>query len=74
VTDFSFTPEQKQTIVQRAQACCEYCISQLKFSPDTQMIGITPTGRATIERLNLNREGVVNLRAVLSLINWHPPF
>lgn len=141
MADFSLTPEQKQTIVQRAQACCEYCISQVKFSPDpfsiehiipkskggadhldnlalscqgcnnrkythteaidpitgswvplyhprqqawtehfvwsedfTRMIGITPTGRATIERLNLNREGVVNLREVLSLTNWHPPF
>jgi hypothetical protein len=36
-------------------------------------IGLTPTGRATIERLQLNREGVVNLRRVLHAINQHPP-
>ena len=27
----------------------------------TLLVGLTPTGRATIERLRLNREGVVNL-------------
>jgi HNH endonuclease len=137
----SLTIAQKQTIAQRAQGCCEYCISQADFSPDpfsiehivpivkggtdnldnlalscqgcnnrkyvstegidpvtgntaplyhprqhqwsdhflwnenfTRMIGITPIGRATIERLNLNRVGVVNLREVLSQINRHPPF
>jgi hypothetical protein len=37
------------------------------------MVGLTPTGRATIERLQLNREGVVNLRRVLRAINQHPP-
>ena len=137
----SLTFAQKQAIVQRAQGCCEYCVSQANFSPDpfsiehivpiskggtnqldnlalscqggnnrkythaeaidpvtgnaallyhprqqnwtehfawnedfTRMIGITPTGRATIERLDLNRAGVINLREVLSLINRHPPF
>jgi hypothetical protein len=39
----------------------------------TQMLGLTPTGRATIERLRLNREGVVNLRQVLYAIDQHPP-
>jgi HNH endonuclease len=28
------TPQQKEFITQRAQGCCEYCWSQLKFSPD----------------------------------------
>jgi hypothetical protein len=37
------------------------------------VVGLTPTGRATIERLQLNREGVVNLRRVLRAINQHPP-
>jgi len=139
--DSSFRAKQKQTVIQRAQACCEYCISQAKFSPDpfsiehiipkskggsdkldnlalscqgcnnrkynhteaidpvtgslvplyhprlqdwaehfiwsenfTWMIGLTPSGRATIERLDLNREGIVNLREVLSLTSRHPPF
>jgi hypothetical protein len=39
----------------------------------TLMIGLTPTGRATVERLRLNREGVVNLRRVLRTIDEHPP-
>ncbi len=137
----SITAAQKQAIVQRAQGCCEYCISQVKFSPDpfsiehivpiskngtdqldnlalscqgcnnrkythteaidpvtgstvplyhprqqnwtehfvwsedfSRMIGITPVGRATIVRLDLNRSGVVNLREVLSLTKLHPPW
>lgn len=134
------TQQQRQFIKQRAKDCCEYCLSQAKFSPDpfsiehiippskggssdldnlaiacqgcnnlkyshiraldpitgesvrlyhprqdhwskhftwssdlTQMLGLTPTGRTTIERLQLNREGVVNLRRVLYAINQHPP-
>lgn len=39
----------------------------------TLILGLTPTGRATVERLQLNREGVVNLRRALRLINEHPP-
>ena len=37
------------------------------------MIGITPAGRATVNELKLNREGVVNLRRVLYEIGEHPP-
>lgn len=36
------------------------------------LIGITPTGRATIQRLDLNRAGVVNLRKVLYSLGKHP--
>ena len=39
----------------------------------TLMLGLTPTGRATIERLQLNRSGVVNLRRVLCIAGEHPP-
>lgn len=39
----------------------------------TVVIGLTPTGRATVEILQLNREGVVNLRRVLYDIGEHPP-
>jgi len=37
------------------------------------LIGVTPTGRATIARLDLNREGVVNLRGLLVPAGKHPP-
>jgi hypothetical protein len=36
------------------------------------LIGLTPIGRATIQRLKLNREGLVNLRAVLYEVGKHP--
>ncbi len=37
------------------------------------MVGLTSIGRATIEKLQLNREGVVNLRYALRSIGKHPP-
>jgi 5-methylcytosine-specific restriction endonuclease McrA len=37
------------------------------------IVGLTPIGRATIEKLRLNREGVVNLRRVLYTLGKHPP-
>lgn len=140
MSDPRVTTSQKQTIAQRARYCCEYCLSQLRYSPDPfsvehiiplarggsshldnlalacqgcnsrkytsttaidpisgemvslyhprqqrwndhfawnddfrLMLGLTPTGRATIEKLQLNREGVVNLRRVLHSIGKHPP-
>jgi hypothetical protein len=39
----------------------------------TQVLGSTPTGRATVAALHLNREGVVNLRRVLYAMGEHPP-
>lgn len=39
----------------------------------TEVIGLTPTGRATIEALRLNRKGVKNLRWVLFTVGKHPP-
>ena len=38
----------------------------------TTIIGITPTGRATVEELRLNRAGLVNLRRVLYTVGVHP--
>jgi hypothetical protein len=35
--------------------------------------GLTPTGRATVTALQLNREGVVNLRRLLHAAGKHPP-
>ena len=37
------------------------------------LIGLTPTGRATISALDLNRPGVVRLRRMLLLTREHPP-
>ena len=39
----------------------------------TLVSGLTPTGRITVEALQLNREGVVNLRRILYAIREHPP-
>ena len=39
----------------------------------TLIIGLTSTGRATIEALHLNREGLINLREVLYMMGEHPP-
>jgi hypothetical protein len=39
----------------------------------TQIEGTSPTGRATITRLDLNRIGVVNLRRALTSSGYHPP-
>lgn len=38
-----------------------------------KIIGITPTGKATITALNLNRERIVNIRAADKAVNRHPP-
>ena len=39
----------------------------------TLVIGLTPTGRATSEALQMNRPGVVNLRRLLHVAGLHPP-
>lgn len=39
----------------------------------TVVIGLTPTGRATVEKLHLNRRGLVNLRRVLFELHEHLP-
>jgi hypothetical protein len=140
MSEVRLTPDQKQAVAERASYCCEYCLSQLSYSPDpfsvdhiiprtsggsnhldnlayaclgcnsrkftsttaidpvtgqivalyhprqqqwnehftwnedlSRIIALTPTGRATLERLQLNREGVVNLRQLLIKIDKHPP-
>ncbi len=37
------------------------------------IIGLTPVGRATVEALCLNRDGLINLRQVLYIMGTHPP-
>lgn len=39
----------------------------------TLIIGLTPTGRATVRELKLNRDGLLNLRRVLFAMGEHPP-
>ena len=39
----------------------------------THIVSLTPTGRATVEALQLNRDGVVSLRQVLYAAGEHPP-
>lgn len=39
----------------------------------SEVIGITPTGRATVVALQLNRAGVVSLRRLLRHVGKHPP-
>ena len=38
------------------------------------IVGLTPTGRATVEALELNRERVINIRAADRIIGRHPPY
>lgn len=37
------------------------------------MLGLTPIGRATVEKLQLNRAALVSLRRVLRSVGEHPP-
>ncbi|MEA5467723.1 HNH endonuclease signature motif containing protein [Spirulina sp. 06S082] len=136
----SISSKIKQIVAERANQCCEYCQSQLRYSPDpfsiehiipvirggtsnldnlalscqgcnnrkytsiavndpvtgemvalynprqhqwqkhftwtdnySQLLGRSPIGRVTVEKLQLNREGVVNLRKALRSLNEHPP-
>jgi hypothetical protein len=39
----------------------------------TLVLGLTPTGRATVEALRLNRDALTNLRRVLFAAQEHPP-
>nr|WP_281380180.1 HNH endonuclease signature motif containing protein [Armatimonas rosea] len=44
------------------------------WSADTlRIIGITPTGRATTERLRMNRDQMVEFRRLLREFGLHPP-
>lgn len=38
-----------------------------------KVVGVTPTGRATVTALTLNRPGVMNLRKLLMIAGLHPP-
>lgn len=36
-------------------------------------VGLTPTGRATVEALRLNRPGLITVRRALYAAGEHPP-
>jgi hypothetical protein len=38
-----------------------------------QIIGLTPTGRATVAALQLNRPSLVTARRLWVRVGWHPP-
>lgn len=40
---------------------------------ETIIIGISPSGRASLNLLNMNREGNINLRHLMILVGLHPP-
>jgi hypothetical protein len=40
----------------------------------TELLGISPIGRATVQRLQLNRQGLINLRQVFVQVGLHPPY
>ncbi len=131
----------KKAVQERAKHCCEYCLSQAKFSADTfaiehiiprikngnenlenlafacqrcnnhkytathsldsatglivslyhprtdiwqqhfqwsddftEILGISPSGRATVQKLQLNRQGLINLRQIFVQVGLHPPY
>jgi hypothetical protein len=37
------------------------------------ILGITPKGRATVDALDMNHEGIINLRRLLHEAGAHPP-
>ena len=39
----------------------------------TRIVGLTAKGRATVEALQLNRPGLINLRHALFHFGQHPP-
>lgn len=76
----------RQFVSDRAAGCCEYCMSQEKFSSQafsiehfnwnenyTVIEGQTPIGRATIEALKMNRDFLINQRIVFRAYGIHPP-
>lgn len=49
-------------------------IEHFQWNEDfSEILGLTPTGRATIITLKMNRPNVINLRFALYLIGYHPP-
>lgn len=39
----------------------------------TEVIGLSPPGRATVELLQMNHQDIVNARRLWVSVGWHPP-
>ena len=49
-------------------------VDHFEWSEDqSEIIGLTATGRATINQLHLNREWLVQSRLRWTKVGWHPP-
>jgi hypothetical protein len=49
-------------------------VEHFNWSDDgTLILGLTPIGRAAVEKLQLNRSGLVKLRRILFDVGEHPP-
>lgn len=66
-------PETKQTVPLHNPRLSVWSIDFAWSQDYTEIIGLTPTGRATIQALQLNRLGNQNLRRVLHQTGDHPP-
>lgn len=52
----------------------DYWLDHFVWNEDeTLVLGITPKGRATVECLKVNRDGVVNIRILMQMAGLHPP-
>lgn len=52
----------------------DYWLDHFQWNGDeTLIVGLTPVGRATIDLLEMNRDGNINLRVLLQLVGLHPP-
>ena len=68
--------DQHQCIKSHFTGCKETSITvtdTVFIAHKSEVIGITPIGRATIVKLKLNRSGVKNLRVALKKLGLHPP-
>jgi len=63
----------RQKIRTRADNRCEYCLSHQDYMMGTEIIGLTPCGRATISALKLNSNLAVTVRKNWVTAGWHPP-
>ena len=49
-------------------------ITHFEWNEDfSEILGLTSTGRATINTLKMNRPNLINLRFALYIIGYHPP-
>lgn len=49
-------------------------IEHFRWSADgSEILGLTPVGRATVAALNMNHSQVVEARRRWTIVGWHPP-